>query len=296
VEFYLCSMQTALCYFLVMWGPYLTLFEKVSGMRINLSKSEFIPMHLDDEKTHEVAHILSCSRGTLPFKYLGVLLHVERLKREDIQPLVDKLIKRVAGWRGRLLAYSSRLTLIKSCLASVPVYLLSFIKFPKWAIRLLETQMTHCLWNNSEECHMYHLANWQHVAMEKDFGGLGVPNLRDLNICLLGSWVRRYAQDKDKLWRELIDFKYDTNNRNLFFCNANGVSNFWKGVLWAAHVVKMGYRWRLGNGRNVRFWEDVWVGTSSLAIQYWDLYCILNEQNRTVAKLWNGQNLKCTFC
>jgi hypothetical protein len=29
--------------------------------------------------------------------------------------------------------------------------------------------------------------------MEKDFGGLGVPSLRDLNICLLGSWVRRHA-------------------------------------------------------------------------------------------------------
>jgi hypothetical protein len=50
-----------------------------------------------------------------------------------------------------------------------------------------------------------------------------VTNLRDLNICLLGSWVRRYAQDKDKLWRELIDFKYNTNNPNLFSCSANGV-------------------------------------------------------------------------
>jgi hypothetical protein len=84
-----------------------------------------------------------------------------------------------------------------------------------------------------------------------------VTNLRDLNICLLGSWVRRYAQDKDKLWRELIDFKYNTNNPNLFSCSANGSTNFWSGVLLAAHVAKMGYRWRLGNDRNVRFCDDV---------------------------------------
>jgi hypothetical protein len=60
-------------------------------------------------------------------------------------------------------------------------------------------------------------------------------------------------------------------------------------------MAKMGYRWRLGNERNVRFWEDVWVGTSKLAIQCWDMYCILNEQNKTVTELCDGQNLKCNF-
>uniref|UniRef100_A0A0A8XZM4 Uncharacterized protein n=1 Tax=Arundo donax TaxID=35708 RepID=A0A0A8XZM4_ARUDO len=27
----------------------------------------------------------------------------------------------------------------------------------------------------------------------------GVPDLRDLNICLLGSWIRRYSEDSEKL-------------------------------------------------------------------------------------------------
>jgi hypothetical protein len=44
--------------------------------------------------------------------------------------------------------------------------------------------------------------------MEKEFGGLGVPNLRELNLCLLGSWVRRYFVDNEKIWKQLIDFKY----------------------------------------------------------------------------------------
>jgi hypothetical protein len=51
----------------------------------------------------------------------------------------------------------------------------------------------------------------------------------------------------------------------------------------------------VGNGRKIRFWEDVWLGSSSLVIQYWDLYSILNEQNHTIAQLWDGKNLKCTF-
>jgi hypothetical protein len=143
---------------------FLSLFAGISGMRINFNKNEFIPLNLEED-VHEISHSLVCEASSLPLKYLGVPLHFEKLKREDVQPLVDKLIKRVAGWRGRLLAYSSRLTLIQSCLASVPVYLLSFIKFPKWAIRLLKTQMAHCLWNNSEECHRYHIANWKHMTI-----------------------------------------------------------------------------------------------------------------------------------
>jgi hypothetical protein len=77
------------------------------------------------------------SLGKLPLKYLGVPLHFERLKRENLQPVLDKLLKMISGCRGRLLAYSRRLVLIKSCLASTPVYLLSFFKFSKWAIKLI---------------------------------------------------------------------------------------------------------------------------------------------------------------
>jgi hypothetical protein len=106
----------------------LMLFERVSGMKINFHKSELISMNFEEEYIHNAAHILSCP---LPVKYLGIPLYFDRLKREDVQPLLDKLIKRMTGWRGSLLAYSSRLTLVKIYLASIPIYLLSFLKFPK---------------------------------------------------------------------------------------------------------------------------------------------------------------------
>lgn len=63
----------------------------------------------------------------------------------------------------------------------------------------------------------------------------------------------------------------------------------------AASTAKIGYRWHLGNGRKCKFWEDNWLGNSSLAIQYWEIYILINEKNATVASLWDGSNLKCTF-
>jgi hypothetical protein len=167
--------------------------------------------------------------GSCHLSIWGLPLHFDKLNRDDLHPVIDKLIKRAARWRGRLLAYNSRLALIKSCMASIPIYLVSFIKFPKRAIMLIETQMSKCLWNGDSEVHMYHLASWKHVAMKKEYGGLGVPDLRELILCLRGSWVRRYCLDSDKIWRQLIDYKYRTSSPNLFCCKDSGVSNFWMG-------------------------------------------------------------------
>lgn len=129
----------------------------------------------------------------------------------------------------------------------------------------------------------------------KEYGGLGIPSLRDLNLCLLASWVKRYNLDGQKLWRELIDHKYETSKANIFDSKTVGSSQFFRGMIWAASAAKMGYTWKIGNGRKVKFWEDNWLGPSSLAIQYWEIYILVNEKSSTVAKLWDGVNLKCTF-
>lgn len=175
-------------------------------MRINYHKSKNIPLNLSEEQIHVAAHIFRCPIGSFPIKYLGIPLHFDKLRREDIQPLVDKILRKIASWRGKLLSYAARVTLIRTCLAGIHVYLLSFIKFSKWAIKTLNSHLTNCLWNDTEGNHKYHLANWESVSILKEFGGLGIPNLRDLNMCLLGSWIRRYQMGEGKLWKEIIDF------------------------------------------------------------------------------------------
>jgi hypothetical protein len=49
--------------------------------------------------------------------------------------------------------------------------------------------------------------------MKKEYGELGVP---DPSISLLGSWTRRYEENGDRLWREVIDAKYNTRNPYVF--------------------------------------------------------------------------------
>ena len=102
------------------------------------------------------------------------------------------------------------------------------------------------------------------------------------------------VQDKNKIWKELIDF--DTSRPNVFMSKTVGASSFFEGFMWAAQGANMGYRWKVGNGKKVRQWEDNGLGSSSLAIQFWLLYRIVNKKNCSFAELWDGEkNWKCTF-
>jgi hypothetical protein len=80
-------------------------FEQISGMKINYNKNDLVPVNLDAEETLQYCKIFCCKVGSFPFQYLGVSLHYEKLRREDIQPIVDKVINKILGWKGRLLSY-----------------------------------------------------------------------------------------------------------------------------------------------------------------------------------------------
>jgi hypothetical protein len=123
---------------------------------------------------------------------------------------------------------------------------------------------------------------------------MGIQNLRDFNLCLLASWVRRYHLDGNKIWKQIVDSKYDMSP-NVSWANPSSCSPFWKGVMWAAHPAKVGYHWKVGSGDKVLFCEDVWFGQCSLAITFWDLYVIGNEHHCTIATVWDGSVLKISF-
>ena len=75
---------------------------------------------------------------------------------------------------------------------------MSLIKFPKWAINAISSQMAHFFWGDLGDVHKYHLAHWGLVTRRKIYGGLGVPNLRYFNLALLASWGKRYFDGTTK--------------------------------------------------------------------------------------------------
>jgi hypothetical protein len=53
-------------------------------------------------------------------------------------------------------------------------------------------------------------------------------------------------------------------------------------------VVKLGYRWKDGNEKSIRFWKNVWFENIPLATQFWDIFIVVNQQTKTIEELWDG--------
>jgi hypothetical protein len=154
--------------------------------------------------------------------------------------------------------------------------------------------MANFFWDDYEGHKKLHLANWHLICMKKEFGGLGLPCLKDLNLCLLGSWVKRFIKDEGRLWRSVVEAKYYRSG-NIFHDAPGQWSPIWKGVMLVAHAIKFEYRWLPGDGKRIRFWEDTWFGTAPLAMQFWNLYYICNEKTKTLAGVRVNRELRLSF-
>jgi hypothetical protein len=71
----------------------------MTGMRINYHKSDLMTINVHPSESHLFSQIFCCKIGTLPFKYIVVPLDYAKSKKENIQPIVDKTLKRFGGWR-----------------------------------------------------------------------------------------------------------------------------------------------------------------------------------------------------
>jgi hypothetical protein len=53
-----------------------------------------LAINVDVDEAHTFAQALSCKFGESPLKYLAVPLHYKNLRKEDRQPVIDKVIKK----------------------------------------------------------------------------------------------------------------------------------------------------------------------------------------------------------
>jgi mannosylglycoprotein endo-beta-mannosidase len=117
----------------------LCFYEKMSGLKINFSKSEVLMISHDDQKALQLANVMNCSTRVWPIKYLEVPVAGSRLHVSDWVSLVEKLMKRLEGWQGSALSIGGRITLINACLSSIPTYCMSMYLLPKMIIKKIDS-------------------------------------------------------------------------------------------------------------------------------------------------------------
>jgi CRISPR/Cas system endoribonuclease Cas6 (RAMP superfamily) len=77
-------------------------------MKINYHKSELMAINMEPLEVVPFLNIFQCVAKQFPVKYLGLPLYFNKLKREDLQPLEDSLLNKMAGCWGKLLSTEAR--------------------------------------------------------------------------------------------------------------------------------------------------------------------------------------------
>ncbi|TYK18855.1 LINE-1 retrotransposable element ORF2 protein [Cucumis melo var. makuwa] len=108
------------------------LFKMASGLKINPTKSFISPINVDLVRTKETAESWGFTLQNFPIDYLGTPppLAGKPQSKAFWSNTVEKIHKKLLGWKYTQVSKGGRLTLLNSTLASTPTYLLSLYKAP----------------------------------------------------------------------------------------------------------------------------------------------------------------------
>jgi mannosylglycoprotein endo-beta-mannosidase len=90
----------------------LSTFEQLSGLKINLHKSEFFCFGEANEDANLYAEIFGCGISPFPISYLGIPIHFRRLTNPEWKHAEERFQKYLSSWKGTLLSLGGRLILI----------------------------------------------------------------------------------------------------------------------------------------------------------------------------------------
>jgi len=170
-------------------------FEAASGLRINLGKSEIVPIG-EVEDVDFLAHIFGCRLGSLLMTYLGLPLGASFKSISIWNGVIEKVERRLASWKKLYLSKGDRVTLIHSTLSSIPTYYLSLFPIPVSVAKRLERLQWEFLWSGMGDEAKFYLVNWHRVCTPLKAGGFGIRNVIKFNQALLGKWLWRFVQER----------------------------------------------------------------------------------------------------
>jgi len=122
-----------------------------------------------------------------------------RLHVLDWLKLDEKILKRLDGWQGSSLG--GRLTLINSCLSSIPIYSMSMYLLPKAICKRIDNKEKIFLAGRGLK-KKYYLLKWEKIIRPKKKGSLGIQNIRKMNQSLLCRWWWKLEKKEKKMLKK----------------------------------------------------------------------------------------------
>jgi hypothetical protein len=228
----------------------------------------------------------------IPFVYLGLPVGANPRRLTTWEPLLEALRKRLGTWENKYVSLGGRIVLLNSVLNAIPVFYLSYLKIPIQVWKKVRPIQRDFLWGRKKMSWI----KWDTVCLPKDKGGLGVRDVRVVNISLLSKWRWRLLDNTNVVWKDVIKSKYGGNVVGRVELGDD--CKPWYASLWWRDICTIGYNlethWfarnvvkKLGNGVHTSFWIDIWVDDISLKDRFPRLFSISTQKEASVAEVWN---------
>ncbi|XP_057249396.1 uncharacterized protein LOC130590838 [Beta vulgaris subsp. vulgaris] len=235
-------------------------YEAASGQKINYDKSEVsFSKGVSTTQKEELMNLLKMRRVDRHEKYLGIPTVAGRSKKAVFGALLDRIWKKLQGWKEKLLSRAGKEVLLKSVIQAMPTYLMGVYKFPSWVTNAISTAMARFFWGQTEGRRRVHWRSWKSMCELKCLGGLGFKDLEVFNDALLGRQAWRIMKGDNTLLGKVMKAKYYHQSTFLEASLGYSPSFAWKGIWGAKALVKEGMIWRVGNGEMINVWRDPWI-------------------------------------
>ncbi|XP_073360030.1 uncharacterized protein [Aegilops tauschii subsp. strangulata] len=242
-------------------------FGQATGLQVNFSKSKAIPIRPELFDVDDIIQPLGAARATLLCCFLGLPLSLRKVRKAELQPLLDKILARLAAWKFKLFTAADRLVLLNSVISALVVYWLSVHQLPAWVRRQIDKIRRAWLWRGQESCPGGHCkVAWGRICRPKELGGLGIIDLDRFGIALRLRWLWWEKTTPYKPWIGL-PVPCNEDDRWLFA---------------AATTVA------LGDGRTTSFWMDSWLQGQAPCHIAPELFRLSKRKHRTVRQALTG--------
>ena len=125
-------------------------YENASGQQLNHAKTSlFFSTNTPNEVHEEIRERLGAQVIKQHEKYLDLPSLVGRNKRASFSAIKDKLSKKLAAWKSKLLSQAGKEVLIKAVALAIPTYTMSCFKIPDSLCDELTSMIRQFWWGQS---------------------------------------------------------------------------------------------------------------------------------------------------
>ncbi|XP_065639085.1 uncharacterized protein LOC136071559 [Quercus suber] len=189
-------------------------FCNKSGQKVSEAKSRvFFSPNVDLDQRDALSSILGFRATTNLCKYLGFPIKHPGRQRHDFGAILDRVKKKLAGWKANMLSMAGRMVLIQASSSAIPSYVMQSNLLPNKVLSGIDRVNRNFLWGSSEHKKKMHWVNWDTVTKPKELGGLGIQSARGRNTALLAKLNWRFHIEKDSQWARVLRFKYGSRQR-----------------------------------------------------------------------------------